>query len=54
MGGTCITCERDERLIQNFCGNLKERDHFEDLGMDGRILKLSLGKQVGTLWTGFK
>jgi len=34
--------------------NLKERDHSEDLGIDGRtIMKLILGKQCGKLWTRF-
>jgi len=28
-------------------GNLKERDHLEDLGFDGGILKLILKKQNG-------
>jgi hypothetical protein len=28
-------------------GNLKERAHFEDLGFDGRRLKLILKKQNG-------
>jgi hypothetical protein len=35
-------------------GNLKGRDHSEDVGIDGRIiLELILGKQVGKVWTGF-
>jgi hypothetical protein len=34
--------------------NLTERDCFEDLGLDGRIiLKLILKKYVGRAWTGF-
>jgi hypothetical protein len=33
--------------------NLKGRDHFEELGADGRkILEWILGKQSGKLWTG--
>jgi len=28
-----------EKCIQGFCGgNMNERDHVEDLGVDGRIL----------------
>jgi hypothetical protein len=30
-----------------WCGNLKERDHLEDLTTDGRILKGSQGNQMG-------
>jgi hypothetical protein len=34
------------------CANLTERDHFEDLGIDGRIiLKLFLRKSVRRVWT---
>ena len=37
MGGTCGTCS----VV--WCGNLKERDDFEDLDIDGNIiLKLVL------------
>jgi hypothetical protein len=34
-------------------GNLKERDHLEDLDVDGRmILKLILKKSVSNVWAG--
>jgi len=34
-------------------GNLKGRDHLEDLGVDGKIiLEWILGKQGGKVWTG--
>lgn len=34
--------------------NMKERDHFEDLYLDGRIiLKQILKKQCGKVWAGF-
>jgi len=34
--------------------NLKGRDHFEDLGMDGKItLQWVLGKQSGKIWNRF-
>jgi len=35
-------------------GNLKERDHMEDPGIDGRIImKWIFRKWVGGTWTGF-
>jgi hypothetical protein len=27
-----------ERCIQNMWGNLWERDHWEDMGVDGRVI----------------
>jgi hypothetical protein len=33
-------------------GNLRERDHLEDLVLYGRILKWTLKKWVGRTWTG--
>jgi hypothetical protein len=39
MGGACGTHGGEERCIQSFGGgHLKERDHLEDLGVDGRII----------------
>jgi hypothetical protein len=39
MGGACNTYVGDERRIQDFGGgNLRERDHLEDSGADGRII----------------
>ena len=39
MGGACSTYEGEERLVQGFWwGNLKQRDHLEDQGVDGRII----------------
>jgi hypothetical protein len=32
--------------------NLKEREHLDDLGVDGRILKCISEKQDGKAWTG--
>jgi hypothetical protein len=33
-------------------GNLKERDHLDDKGVDGRKLKCILEKQDGKAWIG--
>jgi hypothetical protein len=33
--------------------NVKERDHSEDLGVDGRILQRILEKYIGKLFVGF-
>jgi len=39
MSGACSTCGGEERLIQGFGGgNLMERNHLGDQGVDGRII----------------
>jgi len=39
MGGARGTYGRQETCVQDFGGgNLRERDHLEDLGIDGRII----------------
>jgi len=39
MGGACSTYAGEERCIQDFgSGNLRERDHLEDPGVEGRII----------------
>jgi len=40
MGGACDTYGRQERYISTqFCwGDLRERDHLEDPGVDGRTI----------------
>jgi hypothetical protein len=38
IGGTCSTYGVEERRIQGLVGNLREGDHLEDPGIDGRII----------------
>ena len=44
-----------EKRIWFWSGNLKRRDHLQYLGLDGKIIELSvLQKQALMVWTGFK
>jgi hypothetical protein len=38
MGGVCSAYGGGERLIQGLVGNLRERGHLGDPGVDGRII----------------
>jgi len=38
MGETCSTYGGEQRCIQVYVGNLMEKDHLEDPGLDGRII----------------
>ena len=38
MDGACSTNTRQECCIQGFGGDLRDRDHLEDLDIDGRML----------------
>jgi len=39
MGGSCITYERERNVYTGFWWrNLRERDHLEYQGVDGRII----------------
>jgi hypothetical protein len=39
MGGACGTYGVEERFIQGICwGDLRTRDHLEDVGVEGRII----------------
>jgi hypothetical protein len=43
-----------DRSESGFCSeNLTERNHLEDLGADGKILKWILKREYETMWTGF-
>jgi len=46
MGGACNAFWGEKKCIQGFWwGNLRERNHFEDLGVEGKIiLKWTLKK----------
>jgi hypothetical protein len=48
MGGACGTYGEDERCIQGFRGgNLREGDHLEDPGVDGRIILKRIFEKLG-------
>jgi hypothetical protein len=54
MGGAC-SADGEERMacIGFWLGNLRERDHWEDPGVDGRmILEWIFRKWDVRLWTG--
>jgi hypothetical protein len=38
MGGTCNTYGRGEAYTGFWWGNLRERDNFEDPGIDGKMV----------------
>jgi len=38
MGGACSVYGGEERCIHGFLGNLRERDHLGDPGVDGMMI----------------
>jgi hypothetical protein len=55
MGGVCCTYGGQKRVHAEFrWGDLRERDHLEDLVVDGRVtLKWVFRKWYAEAWTGF-
>jgi hypothetical protein len=53
MGEACGTYGREHSCIKDFVWKPKERDHLEDLGVDGRITsKWIFKKWIGGMdWT---
>jgi len=57
MGGACSAYGGEERRVQGFWwGNLRERDHLEDPGVDEKITlrwifrKSNVGVRIGLTW----
>jgi hypothetical protein len=55
MGEACSTCGGEERCIQGWWGNLRERDYLEDTGVDGRIIlrwifREWVGASIALIW----
>jgi len=44
--------EEKRGVYRVWCGDLREREHFEDLGVGGKILKWIFKKLDGEPWTG--
>jgi hypothetical protein len=44
---------RKEVHIRFLWGDLRERDHLEDLGVGGDIIKMDLQESGRKIWTGF-
>ena len=48
-----VTCERGEAHVVSWWGNLRERDHLESLGVEGKLmLEWILTESVWMAWTG--
>ena len=58
MGAACSTYWRGKHAhVEFWWGNLRKRDHFEDLGVDGKKIlirrifrKLDVGVWTGSSW----
>ena len=53
MGEACSTYGEVELYVGCWCGNLRARDHLEDLGVDGKIILRWIFRKWGVgVWTG--
>ena len=53
MGLACGTYVGEVRVIKVLVGNRREKDHLEDLGVDGRIISKWISRKiVGRAWSG--
>jgi len=53
MGGACSAYMRERRVYRVLVGNLRERDHLGDPGVDGwTIVSCIFSKLVVVVWTG--
>jgi len=51
MGGECSAYGGGERRVQGLgWGNLRERDHRRDPGVDGVFRKWDVGVWTGSIW----
>ena len=56
MGGACSTYGESRGVYRILLGNLRERDHLGDQGLDGRIIirwiirKWDVGAWTGSSW----
>ena len=51
MDGACSACGGRRCLHMVWWGNLREKDHLEDTGVDGRIFRnWDVGTWTGLIW----
>jgi hypothetical protein len=53
MGGACSTYGGEERCMQGVLwGNVSERGHSEDIGVDGQLILRWIFRKWDGAWTG--